>query len=130
MTINELKQQKQKKVDTLIKDCLMFFAFSNEQFAANKTELKDGDKYVSLGAGAYMPKSNIDKWKQGTRLIEKWYKAEVKASKEMRAANILYELNNHEAFYTHEISDTLAALGNGYTAKEVWKVFNDNLQFA
>ena len=129
-TINELKDQKQTKVDQLLNNCLIFFAFSNEQFDKNKTPLQEGEKYVSIGAGGYMPKSKVDAFTKGMKDINNWYKAEVKANKGMRTANILYELNKHEAFYTGEISDTLASLGRGYTAKEVWTVYNANYQFA
>lgn len=38
---------------------------------------------------------------------------------------IAYELRNHEAHYTGDISDTMEALGKGFTAKEVRKVYNE-----
>lgn len=100
----------------------MFFAFSNEQFATNKTALKEGEKYLSLGAGAYMPKGNYPVWEQGMKDINKWYKAEIKAGK-MRKEAIAYELANHEAYYTGEIEATLKALGGDYTEKEVREVY-------
>jgi len=55
--------------------------------------------------------------------INKWYKDATKDAN-ARKANIAYELANHEAYYTYEIEDTLDALGEGYTAAEVWAVFN------
>lgn len=122
MEIQEIKQQKEDKVSQLIKDCSMFFAFSNEQFDKNKTPLQEGEKYVSLGAGCYMPKGNVEKWIAGTKEIDKWYRDTVKANKQ-RKANILYELLNHEAFYTNDIDDTVEALGSDYTPAEVLEVF-------
>lgn len=121
--LHELKQQKQSKVDALITECSVFFAFSTEQFEKNKTPLQDGDKYVSVGAGGYMPKSKVDQFVKGMDNIDKEYKLALKAKK-LRKQNISYELHNHEAFYTGEIEDTLQALGEGYTAKEVWQVFH------
>ena len=118
-----IKDQKQKMVDQLITDCSIFFAFSNEQFAENKTPLAEGEKYVSIGSGGYMPKGNIDKWDNGWKAINAWYKQAGK-DKKARAAHIAYELNNYEAFYVGDIEDTLNALGEGYTAKEVWAVYH------
>ena len=101
----------------------MFFAFSTEQFHENKTPLKEGEKYVSIGMGGYMPKGNVQQYLDGSKTIEKWYKAEIKACKGARRANIAYELNNHEAYYTGDISDTLRSLGRDYTRAEVLKVY-------
>lgn len=124
--LSEIKEEKQLKIDTLIKECNMFFAFSNEQFLKNKTPLKEGEKYVSIGAGAYMPKGNLDNYIKGIEEINKAFKAELKKSKQLRYDHIKYELSNHEAYYTRDISDTMEALGEGYTEKEVWKVFKEN----
>jgi hypothetical protein len=118
-----LKAQKEAKVSQLITDCSMFFAFSNEQFHANKTPLQEGEKYVSLGAGAYMPKGKVDAYLDGIKAINKWYKSAVKDNK-LRKENIIYELNNQEAFYTYDIESTLDALGSDYTEQEVKSVFN------
>lgn len=122
-SLGEIKQEREDKVTDLIKECSMFFAFSNEQFATNKTPLAEGDKYVHLGAGAYMPKSKVDSYISGTEAIDKWYRAAVKDNK-LRRQNIIYELGNHEAWYTNDIEDTLEALGSDYTAAEVREVFN------
>ena len=124
MNLEDLKQQKQDRVTALINECSMFFAFSNEQFNESKTPLKEGEKYLSLGAGCYMPKGNIDKWLSGTDEIDKWFKDAVRENK-LRRANIEYELRNHEAGYTGEIDDTLSALGEDYTPEEVKQVLNE-----
>jgi uncharacterized membrane protein len=125
MTIHEIKQEKQDRVSLLIKECGVFFAFSEKQFYENKTPLSEGEKYVSMGAGGYIPKSNVEAYKTGINDIDKWYKAITKQTKQMRRENIAYELANHEAYYTCDISDTLEALGSEYTAKEVWKVYHE-----
>lgn len=121
--LSDLKERKENKVSELIKDCSMFFAFSTEQFHENKTPLQEGEKYVSLGAGTYMPKGKVDTYLNGIKAINKWYKAAVKDNK-LRKENIIYELNNHEAFYTYDIESTLDALGSDYTEQEVRQVFN------
>jgi hypothetical protein len=121
----EIKKEHSSRLDSLLNECKIFWAFSNEQFLANKPELEEGDKFVSIGAGGYMPKSLVDKYLQGSEELSKWYKKAIKETKGARRANIVYQLGNHEAWYTNSISDTLAALGQGYTSKEVWKVFNE-----
>ena len=124
MTIHELKDQKQEKVNILIKQCRVFFAFSNEQFEEGKTPLEEGEKYVSMGRGGYLPSKQVKVFISGMDEISKWYKDEVKKQKNLRRDNIIYELGNHECWYTHDIEDAMRALGPEYTRKEVWKVFH------
>jgi hypothetical protein len=128
-TIHDFKQIKETQIDELIKNVQMFFAFSNEQLKENKVPLKEGDKYLSLGSGCFLPKSQYENYKNGIKKIETEFKASVKANKGMKEQNIKYQLANHEAWYTGSIDDTLAALGEGYTKKEVWKVYNENINY-
>ena len=123
-TISEIKSEKEQRYNKLITDCRIFFAFNNDQFTEGlkKIELKEGEKIVALGAGGYIPKNEIDKFVQGQKEVNKWYKDTIKDNK-ARKQNIAYELNNHEAFYTNDISDTLDALGEGYSEEEVLEVF-------
>jgi len=123
-TIPQIKKEQEDKVSQLIKECRVFFAFSNDQFNANKTELAEGDKYISMGAGGYLPKSYAQAWLDGMENLDKWYKAEIKANK-ARKAHILYELDNHEAYYTGDIQSTLDCLGEDYSEAEVLAVFRN-----
>lgn len=124
-TITEIKKEQENKLSELFKACGVFFAFSNEQFAENKTALKEGDKYASLGSGGYLPKSNVTAYIEGSVHLKKWYKATIKANR-ARKDLILYELNNHEAYYTNDIEDTVSSLGEDYTYQEVLTVFNSS----
>ena len=126
MNYPEIKKEVENKQTILFKECKLFWAFSNEQFVQNKTELQEGEKYVSIGGGGYMPKSSVEIFTKGMKEIEAWKKAEVKKNKDGQEEQILYELNNHEAFYTQDIEDTYQALGKQYTRKEIWKVFYKN----
>lgn len=124
MKYQEIKDKKQADYNALFTACGVFWAFSNEQFAegAKKNPLQPGEKYVSIGGGGYLPKHNVEKLMQGTKEIDATFKAEIKDAK-ARETHILYELNNHEAYYTGTIEDTMDALGDDYTAEEVQAVF-------
>ena len=122
--LHEIKKEQEAKHTELFNAVGLFWAFSNEQFAENKTPLQEGEKYVSIGAGGYLPKGKVDAFVDGMKEIKKWYKKEVADNKDLRRKEIIYELGNHEAWYTGDIEDTLAALGPDYTRKEVWKIFN------
>lgn len=122
-TLSEIKKEKQDAVDILFKECGLFFAFSNEQFEANKVPLPEGEKYVSIGNGGYMVKGKVQQFKDGLALIEKNFKKSVSENKNMRIEHIADELANHEAYYTGDIDDTLDALGDDYTKAEVMRVY-------
>jgi len=128
MNIQEIRNQKQKQVDALLKECGVFFAFSTEQFHQNKTPLKEGEKYVSIGAGGYMPNGSVNKWIEGMAEINKEYKKAIKTTKGAKKDNILYELSNHECYYTGDIQPAIDALGKGYTYNEVYAVYTEKLQ--
>lgn len=128
MNLHQIKKERENKQTELFNQCGLFWAFSDQQFAKNKTPLQEGEKYVSIGAGGYLPKGKVDDFSAGMKEINKWYKKEVADKKELRRNEIVYELGNYEAWYTHDIEDTMNALGSGYTAKEVWKVFHEELE--
>lgn len=121
-TYQEIRKQSEDKLSDLIRECGVFFAFSNSQFAESKTPLKEGDKYVSIGHGGYMPKSNVKMFMDGQDEIEAWEKQEIKAAKQLKEDHITFELNNHECLYTGDISDALVVLP--YPKKDVSKVYN------
>lgn len=123
MTLAQIKKEKAKRVNEVIKSCGMFFAFSGKQFEENKTPLAEGDKYVSLANGAYLPASKLPAYRQAVKEINAWFSQAISAPA-MREAHIEYELHNHEAFYTGEIDDTLEALGSEYSTEEVIAVYN------
>lgn len=123
--LQELKKQKEDKVTQLIKDVRMFFAFSTEQFQENKTQKEEGEKYVHIGAGAYLPKSQVENYISGIENINKWYKTTIKGNR-LRKQEIAYQLNNYECYYTGDISDALEALGSDYTQAEVKAVYKEN----
>lgn len=124
-TLSQIKREREESMNELFKDCGVFWAFSNEQFNENKTPLKEGEKYTSMGAGGYLPKINVDRLLKGSEEIEKIFKAEISERKSLRRDHIVYELGNHESYYTGSIEDALEALGDDYTKAEVAKVYHE-----
>lgn len=121
----EIRKTKQEKVNQLLTECGVFWAFSNQQFEENKTPLQEGEKYVSIGDGGYMPKGNVEKLRAGFRQINKEERQRMKATPGARIEAIKHELNNYECYYTGDITEALNALGKGYTRAEVLKVYNE-----
>lgn len=124
MNISELKKQEQDKISVLFNEIGLFWAFSDKQFHENKTPLREGEKYIRIDGGGFMPAGNWEAFKKGMKEIREWYDAAIKGDN-LRRSHIVYELGNHEAWYTCDIESTLAALGPDYTAEEVWLVFNE-----
>ena len=111
--------------NALMDKCKVFWAFSNEQFAEGKKKigLLEGEKLVDIGAGGFMPARNKDIFLKGMNDIDIAFKEAMKDEK-ARRTHILYELENHEAYYTRSIDDTMAALGDDFTCEEVLAVFD------
>lgn len=121
--IIQIKEEKQIRLTKLINDCSIFFAFTKKQFEENKTPLEEGEKYMELGSGTYIPKSKFKNYLTGIKALKKWFSEEVETN-QARRQHIMYELSNHEVYYTNDISDALAALGGDYTKEEVRAVYN------
>jgi hypothetical protein len=126
MQYQEIKKKRQDDHDKLFSDLKVFWAFSDSQFKEGlaKTKLQEGEKLVSIGAGGFILKQNAQALIDGMKAIEDTFKAQIKEAK-ARTEHILYELNNHEAFYTGTIESTLEALGEDYTSEEVEAIYKD-----
>ena len=105
----------------------VFFAFSLEQFEENKTPLKKNEKYISIGAGCYMPSSSYENFKKGMKKLQKeGIKKDIKENGIDKI--ILRELYNHECFYTMDINDSIEALqGYKVTEKDIYAVFRNEI---
>ena len=97
-----------------------FFAFSDEQFNRQK---KENVKYVSMGMGLICPKETAKQLMEDLQnIIQEGIKTDLKEN--TKRGVVVRELNNHEAFYTGSIEDTVDALGNyGITAKYIQAVY-------
>jgi hypothetical protein len=118
-----IKKEKEKMTTELFKECGVFFAFSDKQFEENKTPLKEGEKYVSIGGGGYLPKGKVDAFMKGMKAINSYGKQKVKKGN-LQETEILYELQNHECFYTGDISDVVDLFEGTYTVKQIRDVYN------
>lgn len=117
--------KRQKDINDLIEECGVFFAFSQSQFEEGKKKINlgEGEKLIAIGFGGFMAEKNVDKYLEGLKKIDLEFKEAMK-DEEARKKYILYELNNHEAFYTGSIESTLDALGGDFIKEEVLAVFN------
>lgn len=91
-----------------------FFAFSNKQFDEVK---KEGVKYVDMGLGMICPKETAG---QLVIDLDNVLKTGIEQDiAENGIDNIIKrELNNHEAYYTGDITSTVEALGAYPVTKE------------
>jgi hypothetical protein len=121
-TVSELKEEREKRNSELFKKVGLFFAFSNSQFEENKTPLKEGEKYVSIGGGGYMPKGNIEIFENGLKEIKNWYNGEINKNK-AQDKEIIHELYNHECFYTGDVSDVVEMFKDRYSSKRIVNLF-------
>jgi len=119
----EIKEESKQKLTSLTNICGLFWAFSNKQFEESKTKLKKGDKYVSLGNGGYLPKSNLEKFIIGQKDINIQESKAIEENKQ-KDVHILYELNNYECFYINDITEAVGILP--YPVEDIQRVYNEN----
>ena len=112
------------KNSKLFKETGTFFAFSSEQF---KEQMKEGKKYVDMGGGMITEKGNEEKLVKG---LNKNYKEGIKQDLKENGKEkvILRELQNHEAFYTGDIENTVETLKDypGIKAEDIMKSYRKN----
>lgn len=127
-TINNYLQEATEKH---INDCNVFWAFGIEQFKEGINKLKEsgvlleGEKVTDIGSGGFMPSKNVQKYIQGNKDIDKEYK---KMKKDEKALNdyILYELHNHEVFYTGNINDFCSTYMSDVPKEKIISVYKSH----
>ena len=103
----------------------VFFAFSKKQFEENKTTLEDGDKYIDIGSGSFLPCSKADYFFKQIEDNTIWFDSQIK-EQGLEETEIDYELENHECYYTGSIDSAIDALGDKYTRAKVLAVYRKN----
>lgn len=129
LTYRQARENNSNEIQNAISQHDVFFAFSNEQFAEgkNKLNLKEGDTIVKFGYGGYMPKSKATDLKNALEVINTNYRQLIKDNN-FQEDEILYELCNHECFYTYEIDSVVDIFEGIYTTEEIRKVFYKNVE--
>lgn len=129
MNIQQLNAEREQKQSKLMREVRLFWAFSDKQLeeGIKQINLQQGEKLVSIGAGGYLPKGNVDTFINGMEQIRKEYKAAIKSNK-LKQKLIAYQLSNHECYYTGDITPALDSLGSEFTREEVIAVYRKNFK--
>lgn len=129
MNTYNLKEEYEKKYNEELNNTGVFWAFSSEQFELGKIpQDAPNNEFCSIGMGGYIHKSNLEKLDNFFNNIAPKLKKEF-TEKVDREKYILYELDNHECFYTYDISTAFSVLKDYYndlTEEEVYSVFKKN----
>lgn len=135
-TINNYLQEATNK---LITDCDVFFAFSQSQLKEGIDKLKATGKYnitaenklklTDIGSGGFMPSVNVDKYIQGNKDIQKEYKRMKKDEKAIKDY-ILYELHNHEVFYTGDLNTFCSTYMDDVPKEKIISVYKSHAKSA
>jgi hypothetical protein len=128
-TYQELKTSHSNAINKIMTKHRVFWAFSNERLEEGKKLLNitDNKDIVSIGAGGFIPKLNINALTKDLKQENLKYIKTLKEIKEQKEKSILYELNNFEAFLTGEIDEVIKIFKGIYTIKEIKKVYLKNI---
>lgn len=99
-TIKRYKELKEQRSSCDLSKFDMFCAFSNKQFEENRKHirpLKDGEKYVSFGAGVFGTRDGIEKYLAFSESINK------RIAEECDPQEVYcYEFNNYECCIAYD----------------------------
>jgi len=125
-TYKQIKDDYQKATNDIIEKYQVFFAFSDKQLqeGKDKINIQSNTDLLSISAGGFIPKVNSSLFFDAMELAEKNYKQAIKQAKEAKEEAILYELNNHEAFYTQRLDEVIEKFDGIYTIQDIKAVFN------
>ena len=124
-TYTQFKNNNFKEYDKFISKNV-FFAFSENQFKKGLDRLGVSENAICcLNNGGYMLKSASNQRKQ---IIKKYYKNQRKYLSNFKnlLSALMYEMKNHECFYTGDLMEGVEALG--FKEKDLYK--NKKLQKA
>lgn len=122
----KIKKIHQANIDKILDEYKVFWAFSKEQLEQGKmkTRISEDKDLVSIGMGGFCPRKNADKLFAQLDKEENRYNKELKKEKDAKEQAILYELNNHECFYTQNFSAVVEIFKSLYSKKDIATVFN------
>lgn len=102
----QAKEDYKVKIGKLFEDLGIFWAFGNSQLeeGLNKLNLTT-DQIISIGGGGFMPKANVQAYKEGNARLSTEY---VDAIKKCDPTQVIeYELGNFESYYSGSISEVV-----------------------
>ena len=119
MKYSEFEKLQSEQYEKLFRKAQVFWAFGEAQFKQQmeKYPLEEGFKYIPIGDGGYLPGQNEHIFIDELDEINAW-KAEQFKSIDAEEA-ILYELGNHESFYTGELDPVIQLFKNIYSEEQV-----------
>lgn len=124
-TFTEVEAEFHAEQTELMETYGVFYAFSDKQFTESS---KPNTEYVRLQYGAYCPRDVRDDYITARNNIMHGFEDAVRLHVD-RGAYIKYQLANHEAYLTYDISEALE-LAQCYwpdtTEADVWAIFNAN----
>lgn len=132
MTYKQIKDKHQKAYGDIMDKAGLFWAFGNDQFEEGLDKLKEskqllkGEKLTRFPGGGFVPSKNFDNMLKEMKQADKLEKKELKEARELKTSAILYELKNHECFYTGNIDEVIDIFKGIYTPKAIQKVYKDN----
>lgn len=123
MKYSEFDKLYSEKYNDLFSKAQVFWAFGEAQFKEQieRYPLQDGFKYIPIGYGGYFPGQNEQIFNDGMNEIDAW-KAEQYKNIDAEEA-ILYELCNHECFYTGELDPVIELFKNVYSEEQIINVY-------
>ena len=126
MTYIQTTEKYQSNHNRIIKNNQGFFAFGKEQLLE---EMEKGnfkkEELTSFGCGLILPKVNVKNYIKGCKEISDQYDKDIKKINPIKI--IKYELNNHECYYTGDITDVVELLQcYNITKEQIEKVYQDN----
>lgn len=131
-TYQNIKAGYQKNIDNLINQHKGFFAFNEKQVieGMEKIGVANRNELTSLPMGMIMPKSEVESFLKNMETAELDYKKAIKQAKEEKEKAILYELHNHECFYTGSFEEVINIFKGIYSASDIKKIYLKNIQYS
>lgn len=125
MTYQEIKKKNADAINAIMEQQKVFWAFSQKQLDEGKAKIgiTENSQLTSIGMGGFVPKANADELFKLIETENARYKKELKEAKEAKEQAILYELYNHESYYTGDLEPVINLFEGLYSAKEIREVY-------
>jgi hypothetical protein len=124
-TYQTIKAKQQKDYDELLTNHKVFWAFNQSQLEEGKAKIGvlDNKDLTSIGGGGFLPKANADAFMADMAKLSKAHTKELREAKQAKEEAILYELNNHECWYSGSIDPVVELFAGVYTKDDIKKVY-------